>query len=632
MTDTNNKLTYDFSGMATAYDILCDDGRVIKRGAFDHQDGVRVPLVWRHGHSEIDNVLGHAILKATTNPPGMRAFLKINDTPNGARAKILVENKDLTYLSIWANKLKETQVGSTREVLHGQIREVSLVLSGANRGAFIDEVVTHSADGYSEVVEDAGIIGSGFEIELTEAESPVPPPTLDASTEGEDTIKHEADKTVGDILATFNERQVLLLSALMAQEAGAFEKDFTIPDGELPKSKSSDIDLSDMDKVYDSLNEEQRVVLAYLVEGFKNEVGSLSQESEEDGILMTQSIFANNNQDRDGAQLNHTAIRNVLAEAANEKSTSLKGVFLAHGITDIEYLFPEHKLLEGGAPHVVKPEDEWVETIMSGIHKSPFARTKTRYADLTEDEARARGYIKGNEKVEEVFPILTRTTEPQTVYKKQKLDRDDIVDITDFDVVTWLKGEMRMMLRNEIARAVLVGDGRSAMSQDKIDPTKIRPIWLDHEVYAPKVILNANLTVDQVIDEVVRAQLEYQGTGRPTFFASPQTIIDMLLLQDTLGRRIYPSRELLAAALNVGRIVEIPLFNGLTRVVGPDEVELLGMLVNLSDYNLGMDKMGQTAFFDDFDIDFNQYKYLYESRQSGALVRPKSAVIIERRL
>jgi HK97 family phage prohead protease len=611
---------HDFSGLATAYEIPCEDNRVIRKGTFDHQDGQRVPLVWRHNHDDLDNVLGHAILRVNEEPPGIRAFAKLNDTPNGKRAKVLIKNGDISALSIWANQLKESVMGAKRYVSHGQIRELSLVLSGKNRGAFIDEVLMHSADGYEEFVEDSAYIGSGFEIEIPEPEEII-------EHESDDAEDEKKGETLGDVLETFNERERVLLSALLAHEAGAFEDDFELTDIE-EDGEAPDIDLDDMEEVYNSLSDKKKRALLIVVEDFTKEVSNIKHESEEDQT-MTQDIFNSKGTDKEDGVLTHEAVQDVLSDAMTRRPSSLKQAFLEHGITDIETLFPDHKVIGGAAPDIFKDEDSWVSTVMNGVHKSPFARTKTRYADLTGEEARARGYIKGNEKLEEVFPVLQRTTDPQTVYKKQQLDRDDIVDITEFDVVAWLKQEMRMMLRAELARQILVGDGRSAMSPDYIDPTKIRPIWTDHEVYSEKIVLEANTPVDEQIDAVVRAHVDYQGTGRPTFFASPQVIVEMLLLKDLDGRRIYPTRQTLAAALDVADIVDVPVMKNLTRNDGVDDLDLVGIVVNLRDYNLGMDRMGQTAFFDDFDIDFNQYKYLYESRQSGALIRPKSAIVIE---
>jgi hypothetical protein len=637
------KKQYDFSGIGTAYEIRCDDDRIIKKGTFDYQDGETVPFVWRHGHDSMDNILGHSVLKKVDNPPGMRVFTFFNDTENGAKAKKLVRNGDLKYLSVWANKLKEHVVNGARHVSHGKIREVSLVIGGQNPGAKIDEVIVHGHGGFEEIEEDGGIIYSGFEIELAtpedithaseveEVEEVVEVEEVEEVeevVEVESSLEHEAtedEETVRDILNTFNDDQKRLLYLVLAHEAGAFEDDFEFETDS--KDGGSDVKVDDLKDVLDSLSEKQLLVLETVMADFKVESAKI-KHSVGDEQHMTTNIF-NPDSEAEEAVLSHDAINGILSGAITGRKESLKNEFIAHGITNIENLFPESQLVGNKSPDFLKDEDGWVGVVMDGVKKQPFARIRTHHADITAEEARARGYITGDQKIEQVFPVFRRSTTPQTVYKLQKLDRDDVIDITDFDVVIWMKTEMRMMLREEIARAILVGDGRSAADPSRINPDHIRPVWGDDPLYTMVHTVPETATMLERIDAVVRAQIDYKGSGNLTFFGSPQLIVEMLLIRDMNDRRVYETESALADAMGVNKIVRVPAMKELVREDTGTEYQLLGVILDLRDYSLGADKLGHLTFFEDFDIDYNKHAYLYESRQSGALTRPHCAIVIE---
>lgn len=577
-------MKYDFSGWATKNNIKCSDGRTILKDAFKQHDGQTVPLVWNHQHNESANVLGHAVLE--NRDEGVYAYCTFNDTEAGKNAKLLVEHGDVTALSIYANQLK--QKGSN--VMHGTIREVSLVLAGANPGAFIDSVIRHG-----EFCDDEAVIYTGEELALYHAD--------DNQSDKEDKVD-EKDKK-GDDKVDNNEK--------------------TIQD------------------VFDTLNEEQKNVVYALI-GQALEDKSMAQSAieenenniEEDGgeQEMKHNVFEGRETENNDV-LSHDAMETILKDA--KRYGSLKESFLAHaesyGIKDIEWLFPDAKNVNM-PPDFIKRDDSYVQKVMRGVHHVPFSRIKSMHADITADEARAKGYMKGKRKKEEVFTLLKRTTTPTTIYKKQKLDRDDVVDITDFDVVAWLKMEMRMMLDEEIARAILVGDGRLADSDDKINETCIRPISKDDDLYCVKapVSVAAAATEDDIakafIKTVIKSRKEYKGSGSPTLFTTEDVITSCLLLEDKNGRVIYDTVDKLATALRVKEIVAVEVMEGAKTKVETVEKPLMAILVNLVDYYVGADKGGAVNMFDDFDIDYNQQKYLMETRCSGALVKPYSAVAV----
>ena len=622
---------FDFSGWATRNDLECSDGRIIRKDAFADDDGKTVPLVWMHQHNDPENVLGHAML--VNEKDGVRAYGVFNNTDMGRLAKELVSNGDIKYMSICANKLKQN--GSN--VLHGAIREVSLVLAGANPGALIDNPMLQHSDGSIEYELGEAIIYSGYE--LCHADD-------DKDEESEKEEEMKKDKTVQDVLATFNEEQKQLLYYLVGTAAGA--DDGLDKSEDEVKHADSDKDGNTLKDIFETLNEEQKNVLYFLVGKAKEEADgkATNEESDEDDDegedeekSMKHNVF---DQDYDDTTvLTHADMSAVLADA--KRCGSFKQALesyaentLQHSINDIQMLFPEEKNVTDGAPAFVKRDDAWVTTVFNNVHKSPFSRVKTVFANITEDDARAKGYIKGKQKKEEVFGLLKRTTTPQTVYKLQKFDRDDVIDITDFDVVAWVKGEMRVMLNEEIARAVLVGDGRASGAEDKINEQNIRPIWKDDDFYTihkgVKIAPTATNydKAEAIIEASLRARKDYKGSGTPDAFFDPDTITTMLLAKDTTGRRIYSSIADLASALRVKNIYEVPVFEGLEREDKQAKKHtLLGIIVNLTDYNIGADKGGSVNLFDDFDIDYNKFTYLIETRCSGALVRPYSAIVIE---
>lgn len=564
---------YDFSGWATKNNIRCSDGRTIVRDAFKHDDGQIVPLVWNHQHNDPINVLGHALLE--NREEGVYAYCKFNNTDAGQNAKMLVEHGDVSALSIYANQLK--QQGAN--VLHGSIREVSLVLAGANPGAFIDSIIKHGQESDEEAV-----IYTGEHLVLEHA---------DSNFKGEnDEVEHSDDngKTVKDVFDTLNEEQKTVVCAMIGQ-------------------------------VLKNENENQN-----------------DNEDVEGGDNMKHNVFENDNKENKDKVLSHSEMETIINEG--KRYGSLKESFLAHadeyGITNINYLFPD-AITVNREPDFIKRETGWVQKVMNGVHHTPFSRIKSIHANITADEARAKGYIKGKLKKEEVFTLLKRSTTPTTIYKKQKLDRDDIVDITDFNVVAFIKAEMRMMLDEEIARAILIGDGRLSSSDDKINEQNIRPISADEDLYTVKVPVKvANAATDDdvaktFIKSAVKARKEYKGTGNPTLFTTEDVLTSCLLLEDKNGRNIYDTVEKLATALRVKEIVSVEVMEGAKVKVSngeesTKEVPLMGLVVNLNDYSVGADKGGSINMFDDFDIDYNQQKYLIETRISGALTKPFSAL------
>lgn len=611
---------YDFSGWATRNDIRCSDGRTIIRDAFRDNDGSTVPLVWNHQHNDPNNVLGHALLE--NRDEGVYAYCKFNDTESGRNAKLLVEHGDVSALSIYANKLKQ----SGPNVLHGLIREVSLVLAGANPGAFIDSVMSHS-DGVYES-DDEAIIYSGEEISLEHSDGPA---------KKNDEPDFDPDETVGDVFNTLNEKQKAVVYAMIGEALrdGASSKDDEDDDEEDEKEnvKHSDGGEEDMAQedtiqdVLDSMTEEQKAVMYALIGQALNDGGSDE---------VKHNVFDDDDdygyEDYDDV-LTHSDMEEIFNDA--KRSGSLKDAFLAHGIDNIDYLFPDDRNVTD-SPIFIKREDGWVDKVMNGVHHTPFSRIRSLFADITAEEARAKGYIKGNLKKDEVFSLLRRSTSPTTVYKKQKLDRDDTIDITNFDVVAWMKKEMRLMLDEELARAYLIGDGRLSSSDDKINEQCIRPIWKDADLFTVKypVSIPSNATDDQkakaFIKACVKSRKLYKGSGNPTLFTTEDMLTAMLLLEDLNGRLIYDSVDKIATVLRVKEIVTVTPMEGKTRYdANNNELTLAGIYVNLNDYNVGADNGGSVNMFDDFDIDFNAQKYLIETRCSGALTVPFSAVALE---
>jgi len=588
---------FDFSGWATRNNLQCSDGRIIHKDAFKENDGQKVPLVWNHQHDDPLNVLGHALLE--NREEGVYTYCVFNNTEAGINAKLLVEHGDVSALSIYANKLK--QKGAN--VLHGAIREVSLVLSGANPGAFIDSIMSHG-----ESSDEEAIIYTGENITLFHAdelkkdkvnkkdehmddEKKVKSDKENSKVEDNSEKKSEDEETVADVFDTLNDKQKNVVYALISQ---AIE----------------DNDANDT-----------------------NDTNEKNTNPNKEDKTMKHNVFDKEDQQNDNV-ISHSDMTAVFTDA--KRYGSLKDSALAHGIENIDYLFPEAQSVTN-SPQFIQRDMGWVQKVMKAMHPTPFSRIKSILADITEVDARAKGYVKGKQKIDEVFSLLKRSTTPTTIYKKQKLDRDDVVDITDFDVVAWLKSEMRMMLDEEIARAVLVGDGRLSSSDDKINDQNIRPIWTDANLYTIKtpVTVAANATDDQKAKAFIRATIKsrknYKGSGEPILYTTEDVLTDCLLMEDTTGRIIYDSVEKLATALRVKEIVTVPVMENLSRTDAGDGkiYNLMGIVVNLTDYNIGADKGGAVNMFDDFDIDYNAQKYLIETRCSGALIKPYSAIAIE---
>ena len=700
-------MAFDFSGWATRNDLKCSDGRTIRKDAFKDNDGQEVPLVWQHIHNDPMNVLGHCLLENTDE--GVYAYGTFNDTAAAQHAKELVQNGDITALSIYANHL--TQKGG--DVLHGAIREVSLVLTGANPGAFIDvPVMAHSG----EPCEDEAIIYTGEELHLEHA---------DESAKEE---KEEGGETVQDVIDSLSEKQRQVVYALIAQALNSAKEDIKESENEAKHSdedeeeeiiehadeeeadddetvedvyntltdkqkkvvefligralaekngeviedeepvKHADDDEETIEDVYNTLNDKQKDVVNFLVGKALEEDEEGEAEPDEDEEVehseggntdMKKNVFENT--EYAATELRHAAFGEIIKDA--KKMGSLKEAFLAHadddnltdlgytktvdqqtgavtlnpdyGIGNTDYLFPDARTLNG-TPIFVQRDMDWVEKVMNGVHRSPFSRIKSIFANITEDEARAKGYTKGHLKKEEIFGLLKRTTTPTTVYKKQKMDRDDVIDITDFDVIAWLKAEMRMMLDEELARAFLIGDGRAVSSDDKISELNIRPIYTDDDFFTIKAAVKVSDKTDE--DEVakkfirtaIKARKNYKGSGSPTLFTNEDMLTSMLLLEDAIGHKLYKTEAELATALRVKEIVTVPVFDDVTREDAEHVTrDLAGIIVNLVDYNVGADKGGAVNMFDDFDIDYNQMKYLIETRCSGALIKPYSAIALE---
>jgi len=594
---------YDFSGYATKYGLKCRDGRVIIKGAFAHQGNTRIPMVWHHQHNDPGNVLGYADLEARSD--GIYARAVFNDTDNGRKTKALIMHGDIDSLSIFANDLVEQQL----RVSDGVIRELSVVLAGSNPGARIDYVALQHGDGFNDVVYD------------------------DKATiyTGEHVIVHAADKqqadqlSVGDVLSTFNSDQQAALATVISLSVN------DDPDLQGVNEPASASDKS-VGSVVSSLSEKQKNVFYYLV-------GKATEGVEHDGIKnqfdegenMKQNVFDGDNTE-EGAVLSHEAISGIFADAL--KNGSLKESFMAHaatyGIDDVGLLAPDgYYDPNGPAPEFISRDTGWVTDFMDGAKHSPMSRIKTRYADITADEARAKGYVTASEKDDQIFTLIKRVTTPTTVYVKQKLDRDDFIDIVDFDVAFWMKGEMRELLTEEVARAAMVGDQRVISDPDKINEERIRPIYSDAEMYAHHIQISAGTSILDVIDTVTASRQYYKGSGSPTLYCTTVFLNEMLLKRDGDGRRLHKTENELAAVLRVARIVEVEVMDNIQRDVNGTDYELLGIIVNPKDYTFGADKGGKTTFFDDFDIKFNQLQYLYETRLSGALTKYKSAIVFE---
>ena len=607
---------YDFCGWASKNDLLCSDGRTIRRGAFASDDGKKVPMVYQHQHTSIDNVLGHAILE--NRDEGMYAYCYLNESDTGKMAKELVRHGDICAMSIYANKLK--QIGN--DVVHGEIKEVSLVLAAANPGAAIESVVLEHSDGSTE---EEAIIYSGEDTQykiLSHAES---------------STQTSSDKTVNDILNNMSEAKKNVLYYMLAKVS---ETDEEAEDDDV--IEDSDIRHADVSggrtiqDIFDTFTSDEKKVAFFLIGQAIKESGSMEQsdipnidDESEENETMKHNVFENNQVDNDETVLSHAEIEEIFRDT--KQYGTLKNSALAHGITNIEYLFPDAKTVTP-TPELIKRNDDWVSKVMGSVHRTPFSRIKSTAANLTEDEARAKGYIKGKLKKEEVFSLLKRTTEPTTIYKKQKLDRDDVVDITDFDVVAWIKSEMRMMLNEEIARAILIGDGRLTSSDDKIPEDHIRPVAFDSELYTVpvEVTVATGATDDDkakaIIRSIIKGRKEYKGSGNPVMYTTEDTLTDMLLMEDKMGRVVYDSVTKLATALRVSEIVTVPVMEGLKDSEGN---AVIAVIVNLADYNVGADRGGEVNMFDDFDIDYNAMKYLIETRCSGALTKPYSALAVK---
>ena len=647
---------YDFSGWATRNDIRCKDGRTIRRNAFIEQDGIEVPLIWNHQHREADNVLGHALLE--NREDGVYCYGSFNDTAEGQRARTMVKHGDIKYLSIFANDLEQT---SRKDVIHGAIREVSLVLAGANPGAYICTKEIMHSDDYDQEETFSAVIYTDEEIVLAHSDEDDEKPPLIPKKKKGDKDEEEAPK---------------------AKEESEPDEDDEEGEGEEPETEESEDEDKDeknikhsddkednkmakdertVEDVFNDFTEEQKNIVYYMItEAVKAAKGGADGEAKhsddydgEEDYLMHQNIFDNPEDAAKREFLMHAdaffkETEDIFKEA--KRCGSLKEACLSHAASNnivddegnpaIDWLFPDPKELNT-PPEWINIPQEFVEEFMARVTKRPFSRIKSTFADITEAEARAKGYTKGNLKMDEVFSLLRRVTTPWTVYKKQTLDRDDVIDITDFDVVAWLKAEMQVKLKEELVRAFLVGDGRSNSQEDKINETCIRPIWTDSELFTVEALaqLSAEDAADDnkvgraIINAAIRARKDYRGTGNPDFYTTEDTLTTLLLMTDTTGRDLFDTVDKLTTKLRVRKIITTEVLENKTRTIKVNNVDktvtLVGIIVNPADYSIGMDKGGQTALFDDFDIDYNKQKYLIETRCSGALTKPYSAIIVE---
>lgn len=591
-----SKAKYDFGGWATKNDLKCSDGRIIRAGAFKVQDGQRVPLVWNHNHNSIDEVLGHAILE--NRKEGVYAYCSFNNNPKGQHAKECVVHGDVTNLSIWANNLQQ----NGPEVTHGAIREVSLVLAGANPGAFIESVITHGEpmDDYDE----EGIFYTSENLSLSHAEEDEETTEkVEVKTEKKeegDNKMADKEKTVQDVIDSMTEEQRNVMYAMVGQALESATEAEAEDDEEDTEMKHNIFSDGAPDTEYLSHSEMEKIF------SDAKRLGSLREavaQNVEDGVLV------------------HSIDTAGMTTASGSQT---------YGFNDPSMLFPEFRAMSS-TPEWISRNMDWVTKLLAGVHKTPFSRVKSLYANITEDDARARGYIKGKQKKEEVFTTLKRTTSPQTIYKKQKLDRDDIIDITDFDVVAWIKAEMRTMLNEELARAILFGDGRQSDSDDHIKEDCIRPIAKDVALFNTTVLVDVDddtTAAKAMIDAAIRSRKHYKGSGTPTFWTTEDTLTEMLMLEDGIGHKLYKTEAELATALRVKEIITVEPMEGQEIEYQSEKYPLIGVIVNLNDYNVGADRGGEVNMFDDFDIDYNQQKYLIETRVSGALIKPFSAITL----
>ena len=650
------KKHYDFAGWATKNNIRCSDGRTIMHGAFSADNGKRVPLVWNHQHDNVRNVLGHADLEE--RPEGVYAYCSFNNTEHGQDAKDCVKHGDIVALSIYANQLKQNGAN----VIHGAIREVSLVLAGANRGAVIDSVLEHGE--LSDDSAEISFVGYGdIEIhhsDLDEQDDDYEDEELDGYQEDDEAEENEEDdenlqhadngeakkeekkddgETVADVMNTLTDKQRKAVAIIIEQAIADSKGDNSMSHADGDAQNDAENDDETVEDVYNTLNEKQKKVVNFLIgEALKN-------KDSEGGSEMKHNVFEGSENVQN--TISHAEIHEICR--VGKQMGSLKAAVdqayeegvLEHaegdyGINNIDYLFPDAKAMTT-EPELIKRDMGWVDDVFNGVHRTPFKRVKSVFADITEDEARAKGYIKGKFKKEEVFTLLKRTTDPQTIYKKQKLDKDDLEDLEDnFNVLPWIKNEMNMMFREEVARAILIGDGRPSSSDDKIQENHIRPIYNDEDLFTVKVPVEvkAGATEDDIaralIKAMVKARKQYKGTGNPTFFTTEDYLTDCLLIENTLGERLYKSEAEVATAMRASKITTVePMENktiSITNEGRSTSYPLMGVLVNLTDYNVGAKNGGKTDFFEDFDIDFNQQKYLYEARMSGALKKPFSAI------
>lgn len=638
--------SYDFSGWATRNDLKCSDGRIIRRDAFKHNDGTTVPLVWNHDHVDPFRIVGHALLE--NRDEGVYAYCSFNDTELGRQSKIYVEHGDITQLSIYANQLKQ----EGPNVMHGCIREVSLVMAGANPGAYIEEVMMHGEES-SDMVR----IFTGLDVELYHSdEEEIEEPEVISEEEekpekGDEKVSEEnkiiehaeeaKEETVADVFNTLNEKQKTVVYAMIGQaleEAGVGVEE----DEDVKHSYDEDDEIEHAEEetvadVFNTLNEKQKTVVYAMIGQALEEAGvDIEDEEESEGgkQTMKHNAFDVEGRYEETEVLSHSEMMAVMDEA--RKCGSFKTAALEHGITDIEEMFPDNKALNA-EPGFVKRDTTWVDEVLNGVHHTPFARIKSIFADLRAEEARARGYVKGKMKIEEVIKMLKRITNPTTIYKKQAIDRDDVLDITDFNLIAWLWKEIKIMWNEELARAILIGDGRDPVTDadNKINEECIRPIWTDEELYTVRVAVEVSesMTAEDkakaFIKACVKSRKDYKGTGSPAMYMGEDMLTDCLLIEDKNGRVIYDTVEKLAAALRVKRIVPVPVMENLTRTKDDVTYTLGGIYVNLIDYNIGTDKGGEMTKFEDFDIDYNKHKYLLEGRCSGALVKPFAAVAIE---
>lgn len=580
-------MKFDFSGWATKNDLTCSDGRTIKHNAFKENDGQRVPLVWQHGHNAVDNVLGHALLE--NRDEGVYAYCALNDTSAADNARELVKHGDVKALSIYANRLDQRGA----DVIHGNIVEVSMVLSGANPGALIDNVALEHSDGSWTESEEEAIIYSGLTLSHDSGDT-----TEDTESMGKDEAYDEDDLTVADVLETLDDDQRLAVAALIEEISG---------------------DVDDEDEEFD--------------EDYDEDYEEDAEHGDSGGdTLMHSNIFEGDARRNVGPHLSHADEEQIFAEARMPGMT-LRSAVLAHaadyGIKNPELLFPDATNLDP-EPQRVMRENSWVSKVLQGSRHTPFSRVKTQWSNLTADNLRAKGYVKASRKKDVVYEVANRKTEPTTIYNKTKIDRDDVLDITTFNVVAWMQQNLRYSLEEELARAVLIGDGRQVSDENKIKETNIRPIWTDDELFSHKLLINKDAKTTDIIDAVRRSRKFYKGSGSPVLFTTNRFVCDILEIKDLNQRYVYETKQAVANALNVTDVIEVEVMEGAKREVGGKTQNLLGIIVNMQDYTMGSDKGGETSFFEQFDIDFNQQKYLLEARCSGALTKYKSAIVIEK--